>query len=177
VTENEADEIVKFVQTLWPDWKPGDPLRYEWSLAIARLDDPNLAREAVRTHLTETNFSRPTLAKIVAAYSRLASGRSGASGLGREAPEIGRTNVYVVCVTPPANFPGRLGRTVEVIYPLKSQVPHHDEVMRLAERYRQKMENVYGGTWETVDYTTTGRDGWPELQAERRRRQKEAMFP
>ncbi|MHC4153721.1 MAG: hypothetical protein ACYST6_02180 [Planctomycetota bacterium] len=170
MTEQEAYEFIdKELRPLWPEWEFPDAAIPIWVHQVKQFDY-QLCRKGVRDYYAtrEGSFKRPKLHGIIRATRPYQEATY--PDLKRERTQP-KTDVFVKCVK--HNNLVKMHQFFPVFVEIKQQ-DDHDYVVKAAEALRDRSEQLYGGSWIILQYTTRS-----EMQTQRweYRRQKDIVIP
>ena len=126
------------VKTRWPDWEPEGVEVSDWLFWIGKTDE-DTALQAIREHVAESRWKRPTLSKF-RTYVRLKA----PPGEKTEQPD---PTVFVM-------YEGGGRGTLLAGYHFPIIVRPGDNAMKAAERMRSAHEERVGGEWKVYSDAT-----------------------
>lgn len=134
---SELEMTMRRLQETWPKWKPTQAQREAWMMML-KNEDYNIARQAIQSAFRSSRYSTPRAGDVSQHLRRLSEP---AAGRDKDSPLHALFTLVHVggsrCKGLAADeaFAGRRGLA-------------QDETERIAERCRQRVQEVYDGKWE-----------------------------
>lgn len=159
----DADAIIAYAKTLWLGWKPDQADADSWHRLLAKINNPDAAKIALRELKDNTDWNTPKRAQFLTLLPRTT-----APAQDQDAGRQGHPGMYIQCVdckaapSPSKNEkgepmykafragPGHLGEFKTLWFSCDGKIPEYNRLLAIMETFRADNERLYGGTWQLV---------------------------